>query len=233
MKINIIEYATLIMHLKLHGLDEKKSIEYEYISAPLTNLDKFTLSYLSAHEFFKQEKEKVLNELSKEKVMEKYDIKIAPVDIEMEKVFIKTDEKNLWALFQNILYKEEMINLENLIKQMMLNGTLYNVYLCDKIRQQNPEYESIFNGCDEPWLFAIEVALDNESIIEKVWNSLKKQKRFYSIIRFLLVLEPLSTMEEKFNKTVPLVDNPYKKAEEQNKRSRNIMPEIRTPYKEE
>ena len=215
--------SKLVVYLKLLGLIRKK-IEYIYKIDTLEAIDKLTYPYKNAEEFFRKRKKDILRGLILEK--RKYDIEINPEDIELEynQIYTLKKDKKIRTLFQEITYKENIIKLEDLIKQRMLNGSLKQLYVCDKIAEKNEKsYESIFKNYN---IKMLEKSFTIEDI-KKILLYLKRDYRFYLIIRFLLLKENNEKNKEEFLNQIIIMKNP------ENIETCEILKRYRTPYLED
>lgn len=217
--------VTLCISLSLYGL-EPQTIEFKYLTSTLERVDKMTYAYLNKEDFFNNKKSEILKRLRLEE--KNYNIHIQPTDIELNgEIYVLKEEKQIHPLFQEITRKSQIIRLEDLIKKRMLEGNLISLYICDKKRQANDEYESIFVGCPEVLLIKLEMNSLKVKDIENIWDFLKTKKRIYSIMRLLLLKAPMFIIEEKFNTDIPLLEECYhvKSSDDQK------LEKYRYPYK--
>lgn len=203
------EIAKLYINIMLFGFDPK-SLEYEFTSLSIKEIDEITYKYQNEEEFFRAKKQTILNRLQKE--TDKYDIAIQPIDIEMgeNKIYIDKNGKKIHPLFKEIKIHNNAIKLEDLIKKKMYLGNLKILYRCDKKRKEDSEFESIFNGCPVNLLEKIELNLCDEQDIHLIWEFLASKKRICSIMRFLLFSASLEIMEERFFLQIPKVETNQK-----------------------
>lgn len=215
--------VTLYVNLVLYGL-EPQNILYVFTHANLGQVDKLTYSYKNADEFFEAKKNELLNRLRKEALNKGT---IPPTDIELgsEGVYISKGERKILPLFKEIQVKGIEIKLEDLVKKNMLNGNLLTLYICDTKRQFDQEYVSIFKIYPKYLLEKIALDCCDKEDINMIFEFMKSDERFFSIIRFLLRKGTPNELEEKF-----MTDIPNQKGVHQNLEKSSKLERLRYPY---
>lgn len=180
--------ATLVIDINAFGLEPTKRIQYKFMTFSLSYLDSITYAYLNAESFFKEKHAKILEKLQHS--YKEYGMQIAPTAIEMgpNKIYIiKSDQKEIQAIFQTINKNDSVYGLEDLVKKRMYNGNLKMLYLCDKEEQRDPDYLSIFSTIPPLLLQKLEVDIISKEDVELFWQYLKVKPEHLSLIRLFLL----------------------------------------------
>lgn len=175
--------ATLYLKLYLIGL-ESKVITYQYPLKTLGEIDATTLSYLNVYDFFYDRKESITGNIRHKK--EKYEIEIAPTDIELMDIYLKKGDKKIAILFQRLQRKNQEYDLLEVVKNELFRGKIFTLYNADKINCQNPEYETVFDGASHLFLEHLELGLFKPIELAAFFEQLREKKRFPALIRFIL-----------------------------------------------
>lgn len=223
-------FCELIMDIKLIGF-EPKNIEFVYLCSSLENIDQTTYQYLNDEAFLREKQEKILKRISNEK--QKYGIGINPTSIEFNtnRMYIQRGDTRLNPIFQNTRIREKAIDTELLLKTFALQGSLKNLYLCDKKYAKSEKYKSIFSECPPTLLEKMELDVLTSEDFDSIWKTVKliNKPRIFSIMRFLLSKDSLEVMEEKFAFFMPELAKIHNGDEEKDV----IRKQIRSPYNDD
>lgn len=208
----IMNSQQVFLHIDilLFGLESKR-IDFEYKKDQLSAIDKLTYFYRNEEEFFESKKEELMNKIKAQSAL--YNLQIQPVNIELgsNKIYIQKGEKKIHPMFQELQVKNQTLKLEDIIKKRMINGSLNNLFKCDKNMQAISEYQSIFEGCSEIVLDKLELNLCDKEDIDYLFAFFKSKNRAYSIFRLLLLKESAEDMEKKMITDLPFVEIEYTK----------------------
>ena len=188
----------LIIHINAYGL-ESQEIDFIYLEDSIEKIDNLTLKYLNDELFFLKNKESILLKIKMAK--NKYGFSISPVDIELgaQKIYILKGNRKIRTLFQEITFRNQIVALEDLIKNNLKIGGLRNLIKCDQYFMSKDEYVSLFANCNKRIIYSLTFDLITNGLIEELYDYFKIQKYFSKLIRFLFIKEQdFSIILEKF-----------------------------------
>ena len=226
-----MKIASLVIELSLVGLEEK-NISFIYITHFLNKIDSMTCLFHNEKEFFSKRKEDIQTKLNKN--LAQYNVNFFPIDIELKSIYILKDGKKIKPLFQEIVVQKEIKKLDDLVKEKLKENKLYLLYKCDQrllmAEKYNEEaqnrYISIFNNVSKYILEKIELNLLSDKDYEYLFNVLKQNCYYYSIVRFILANNSNSLEDniDQFKNEIANFDT---------KNNESIISKYRSPYKED
>lgn len=182
--------------------------EIPQMSATLDRIDEMTYSYENAQSFFdyfiKSNKRRISDDFERENGYSPTGYLLGENGI-----YVLKDGQKKRALFQNIQIGDKEYPLEEIILSRLFNGNLTQLYLCDKFRNSQGEYDSLFAGLDNQYIEKLELTICDARDIRMIWNFLKNSKRKYQIMRFVLpdLKKYEGDLNDLFYKEIPAHEN--------------------------
>lgn len=172
--------------------------EYEIARQSLSSLDEYTLKFQDQRQFYEAIRGELIQKVNKDSISE---VGLVPIEVTLSKngVFVRTKEKDIRALFQNIDFKNQAYSLNDLALLGMARGGLKKFYECDKRRSSNPHYQSFFKDKLKYVGKSLEIEEVKETDYNYVLNELMTRKRYSEVVRFLLRFLSKSMIEEDYD----------------------------------
>lgn len=201
------EIPELIIEVEIYG-SINKLVPISFKRNTQNIIDQETLKYTSELTYFEQNKEKIRNELENNR--DKYGLVLNPTEIELKRIYIKKENRELKAMFQTYQiqdtchHKVFTISLDAMVKNNLFNGHAILLYRLDKEASQNQNYQSLFRNCSKDVLEMLELGVLTIPIVEKLWSTLKKDPDLNYIIRYFLSKKSPEEFKLDFQKIISL-----------------------------
>ncbi len=237
-----MELCRLMVEIKTFGF-ENETIPHEVMSGTLENIDSYTYRFQNEKAWFDSEKEKILANIKRKRIQSGNFI---PSDIEFLRVYIlkknikitnvlddcanesslkrKQNEVEIRPLFKEIQSQNQVVLLENIIKNRMFKGNLKLFY---QLTCELGDDAGFFLKVPDYLQMKMVLALDALTI-NAIYSYLSNHERFMVLVRLLLLVNP--TYEEMKGEYKKVFDTLKEKS---NDGSLFNLERIRVPYKDE
>lgn len=237
-----MELCRLMVEIKTFGF-ENETIPHEVMSGTLEIVDSYTYRFQNEKAWFDSEKEKILANIKRKRIQSGNFI---PSDIEFSRVYIlkktikitkvlddcvnesslkrKQNEVEIRPLFKEIQSQNQVVLLENIIKNRMFKGNLKLFY---QLTCELGDDAGFFLKVPDYLQMKMVLALDALTI-NAIYSYLSNHERFMVLVRLLLLVNP--TYEEMKGEYKKVFDTLKEKS---NDGSLFNLERIRVPYKDE
>lgn len=178
------ELCSLIVKLELKPWYSEPK-EYVIYKGSLNAIDNYTMKYQDKYALYGAVKEELVPKINRDSIDA---FGLVPIEINLIKpgIFVRKADKDVRALFEFMDYGGNVYSLFSLVLSAMMKGGLKALYLCDKRRSDDPNYQVIFKDNLKYIGERIEIDATVESDYVHVLNELETRRKYSEIVRFLL-----------------------------------------------
>ncbi len=235
-----MELCRLMVEIKTFGF-ENETIPHEVMSGTLENVDSYTYRFQNEKAWFAFEKEKILANIKRKRIQSG---KFIPNDIEFLRVYIlkkvikitnvpndcgneailkdKQKEVEIRPLFKEIQSQNQVVLLENVIKNRMFKGNLEMFY---QLTCELGDDVGFFLKVPDYLQMKMVLSLDGLTI-NAIYRYLSIHERFMALARLLLLVNPTyEEMKVEYKKV-------FGSIQENNVKEGLNLERIRMPYKD-
>lgn len=241
-----MEFGRLMVDLKTYGF-ENEPIIHEVMKDSIERIDSYTYKYKNQEVWFENIKVKILTEIKRKRIQS---AQFLPNDIELLKVYILKEEIkdmrvsvqqkydflniSVWEkskietekrpLFKEIQVREQVVLLEDVVKNRMFYGNLVLFYhITCELGDSDYFFQLVPFNLQKKILNSLD-----ENTVHQIYAYLSRHERFMALIR-LLLLYPAS-FEKMKAEYLRIFGNDKEKSYEETDYS---LERIRMPYKED